>query len=95
VGCGVIDELYYGRPSLSKLRRELNLVDIPTLEKMYWLRLLDGYVYRLNLELIERYRKGSKRHRVISKEIKDYECFYKAMEVISETEYYNRSVGEL
>ena len=95
MGSRVVKGIYYGKPSLSKLRRELNLIDIPILERVYWLRLLDGYVHKLNLELIGRYRKGSKLYEIILKEIKDYERFAEAMEVISETEYYNRSSGEL
>ncbi len=80
---------------MSKLRKELNLIDIPLLEKVYWLRLLDGYVYKLNLELIERWKEGTERYKIILKEIKDYERFAEAMEVISETKYYSRRVREL
>jgi hypothetical protein len=78
-----LKNIYYRRPKLNKARWEITMSsDLNLLSKIYGIRVLDEKVYKLNLKRIKGCRKGTDRWAMVMAEIRDYERYFKALEVM-------------
>ena len=83
------------RGDFLRLRIEVAKLDLPLEDIVPIIRLIDDYLHLSNLRRICRHRKGSIKYNDIRIEIKDYESFIQAREVMNEVKYNNSRTGEL